>query len=237
MRPAVTAYCGELPALDAMNDADVIGNAGQRMGSASLFSIQVWSLWSLWMSSTEKYMLLFQYIIRFSIQPKFMNVDLRIVLDVTVGHADVLISLDSRLLKIDGEGDLAVDEDADVDLDVDPHFAGHAGRYWAAKLLQPLVKPNLKPSVRDRIDEVLEMPKGYEYVEVLRQNHYERHYRNRSGHTATRGIPLNSVERKRKKKYFLRKVRADDDGDQTTFASVPQKDSLLLVENLRGRLG
>ena len=110
-------------------------------------------------------------------------------------------------------------------------------RYSAAKLLQPLVKPNLKPSVRDRIDEVLEMPKGYEYVEVLRQNHYERHYRNRSGHTATRGIPLNSVERKRKKKYFLRKVRADDDGDQTTFASVPQKDSLLLVENLRGRLG
>ena len=70
-----------------------------------------------------------------------MNVDLRIVLDVTMGHADVLISLDSQLLKIDGEGDLAVDEDVDVDLDVDPHFAGHAGRldsrnlslilYWA----------------------------------------------------------------------------------------------------------
>ena len=80
------------------------------------------------MSSTVKFMLLFQYIIRFSIQPKFMNVDLRIVLDVTVGHADVLISLDSRLLKIDGEGDLAVDEDVDVDLDVDPHLAGHAGR-------------------------------------------------------------------------------------------------------------
>ena len=77
------------------------------------------------------------------------------------------------------------------------------------------------------------MPKGYEYVEGLRQNHYERHYRN---HTATRGIPLNSVERK-KKKYFLRKLRAEDDGDQTTFASVPHKDSLLLVENLRGRLG
>ena len=42
MRPAVTAYCGELPALDAVNDADIFGNAGLRMGSASLFSIQVW---------------------------------------------------------------------------------------------------------------------------------------------------------------------------------------------------
>ena len=57
-----------------------------------------------------------------------MNVDLRIVLDVTVGHGDVLVSLDSRLLKIDGEGDLAIDKDVDVELDVDPHFAGHAGR-------------------------------------------------------------------------------------------------------------
>ena len=41
MRPAVTAYCGELPALEVVDDADIIGNAGQRMGSASLFSIQV----------------------------------------------------------------------------------------------------------------------------------------------------------------------------------------------------
>ena len=81
------------------------------------------------------------------------------------------------------------------------------------------------------------MPKGYEYVEGLRKNHYERYYRNGSGHTATRGIPLNSVERKMKKKYFLRKLRADNDSYETTFASVPHKDSLLLVENLRGRLG
>ena len=41
MRPAVTTYCGELPASDAVNDADIIGNAGQRMESPSLFSIQV----------------------------------------------------------------------------------------------------------------------------------------------------------------------------------------------------
>ena len=157
---------------------------------------------------------------------------------MTVGHADVLISLDSRLLKIDGLGDLAIDEDVDIGLDVDPGrlwaLAGTGGRLWAGKLLQPLVKLNN----RDPIDDVLELPGEHEYG---LHHEYERLYINASGHTATRGIPLSSVEShkaSRKKKYLLTKLRADDDGgDQTTFASVPRKDSLLLVENLRGRLG
>ena len=46
-------------------------NAGGRMHSASLFSVQ----------------------------PKFMNVDLRIVLDVTVGLADVIVTPDNQLLR------------------------------------------------------------------------------------------------------------------------------------------
>ena len=199
MRPAATAFCGELSTWDDAVDARVTGNGGQRMSSASLFSVQ----------------------------PKFMNVDLRIVLDVTVGHADVLISLDSQLLKIDGEGDLAVDEDVEIGLDVDPQLlegrqfgllAGRDGRLWAGKLMRPLVKPNLKSAVGDRIEE---LP-----FDDHRQE-YERVYGNASG-----------KDSHRKKKYFLTKVRADDDGgDQTTFASVPRKDSLLFVESLRGRLG
>ena len=42
MRPAATAFCGELPTWDDAVDGEVTGNAGQRMSSSSLFSIQVW---------------------------------------------------------------------------------------------------------------------------------------------------------------------------------------------------
>lgn len=195
MRPAATAFCGELDTWGAV-DAKVTGNAGQRMSSASLFSVQ----------------------------PKFMNVDLRIVLDVTVGHADVLLSLDSRLLKMDGEGDLAIDEGVEIGLDV-----GRDGRLLAGPLLHPLVKPNLRFAIRDRMEDAQELPGDYEYVSGLRHE-YERLYGNTSG--------AESHSEARRKKYFLTKVRADEDGgEETTFASVPRKDSLLFVENLRGRLG
>ena len=98
MKPAATAFCGEraAPPAGAAADARVYGNAGRRMHSASLFSVQ----------------------------PKFMNVDLRIVLDVTVGLADVIVTPDNQLLRIDAVGDLVGNS---IDMG---HFSGRfSGRY------------------------------------------------------------------------------------------------------------
>ena len=134
-------------------------------------------------------------------------------------------------LRIDADGDLAVDDGVEINLDTEHHrYGGKAdGRLLAAPFLQPQVKPNLKFAIRDRIENLLKLPGGdHEYVDGLRRD-YERLYGNVSDGRESPG-----KDEAKKKKYFLTKVRAND---ETTFASLPRPDSLLLVENLRGRLG
>ncbi len=72
----------------------------------------------------------------FAVQPKFMNVDIRLYLDVTRGVGDVLVSSDSQLVRVSEAGEVIVDAERDLTFD-NPNLSRD----------DPLFRPRSKRSI------------------------------------------------------------------------------------------